>query len=96
MPARPFGVNSEFLPFYNPSPVPSDEEVLILILLVAIIESILKKEDEIDYKSMVDKICRFSNYHLLEVDITFYMNGYLLFLNRAIKVNISLPGSVSE
>jgi len=44
----------------------------------------------------VDKACRLSSYHLPEVDITFCQNGYHLLLSGAVKVKISLPGSVTE
>jgi len=47
-------------------------------------------------KIKVDKTCRLSSYHLLEVDIPCRQNGYHLLLSGAVKVKISLPGSVTE
>ena len=44
----------------------------------------------------VDKTCRLSSYHLPEVDIPYRQSGYHLLLSGAVKVKISLPGSVSE
>jgi len=47
-------------------------------------------------KFKVDKRYQLSGYHLPAVDITYCQNGYYLLLSGAVKVKISLPGSVSE